>query len=61
MHVTRADRTYDDIVAAAAQSKAVSSKTAEVTREIRRWIVKNKPCTFSGSDLMPMEWPAGLE
>jgi addiction module RelE/StbE family toxin len=26
---------------------------------IYRWIVENKPCTFSASGLMPSEWPAG--
>ena len=30
-------------------------KTAEATREIRRWIVANKPCTFCACDLIPME------
>ena len=35
-------------------------ETTEVTREIRRWLVENKPCTNCSIDLMPMEWPAGL-
>jgi uncharacterized DUF497 family protein len=28
------------------RKEATTRETAEVTREIRRWIVENKPCTF---------------
>src|SRR5664279_1650688 len=39
--------------------QAATRKAAEVTREIRRWLVENKPCTFFACDLISMDWLAG--